>query len=244
MTKPLIAVPLQVENPDTSLYSIKKRYLASLKQAGCAVVVLPPSLTEDEAAVVLDRVDGLLLPGGGDVDPARYGAVVASPHCSPTPERDRLEAALIRQAAERDMPLLGICRGMQIMNVALGGTLTQDVSPAGARVAHWQPEPYNAPSHPVRIDGESPLAAYLGLTGECTAIPVNSMHHQGVRDLAPALRPCAWADDGLVEAALWPEKRFFIAVQWHPEFLADDEPSLNLFRCFAEAARAFAAGRA
>ena len=167
MTKPLIAVPLQVENPDTSLYSIKKRYLASLKQAGCAVVVLPPSLTEDEAAVVLDRVDGLLLPGGGDVDPARYGAVVASPHCSPTPERDRLEAALIRQAAERDMPLLGICRGMQIMNVALGGTLTQDVSPAGARVVHWQPEPYNAPSHPVRIDGESPLAAYLGLTGEC-----------------------------------------------------------------------------
>ena len=133
---------------------------------------------------------------------------------------------------------------MQIMNVALGGTLTQDVSPAGARVVHWQPEPYNAPSHPVRIDGESPLAAYLGLTGECAAIPVNSMHHQGVRDLAPALRPCAWADDGLVEAALWPEKRFFVAVQWHPEFLADDEPSLNLFRCFAEAARAFAAGRA
>ena len=244
MTKPLIAVPLQVENPDTSLYSIKKRYLASLQKAGCAVVALPPSLTESDATAVLDRVDGLLLPGGGDVDPARYGASVESPRCSPTPERDRFETELIRQAAKRDMPLLGICRGMQIANVALGGTLNQDVSPAGTSLAHWQPEPYNAPSHPVRIDGASPLAAYLGLAGESPSIPVNSMHHQGVRDLAPTLLPCAWADDGLTEAALWPEKRFFVGVQWHPEFLTDDEPSLNLFRCFADAARVFAASRA
>ena len=90
MTKPQIAVTLQVENPDTSLYSIKKRYLASLKQAGCAVVVLPPSLTEDEAAVVLDRVDGLLLPCGCDLDPASYGDVVGITHFSPTQERDSL----------------------------------------------------------------------------------------------------------------------------------------------------------
>lgn len=231
MTKPLIAVPMQVENPDTSLYSIKKRYLASLKQAGCAVVVLPPSLTEDEAAVVLDRVDGLLLPGGGDVDPARYGAVVASPHCSPTPERDRLEAALIRQAAERDMPILGICRGMQIMNAALGGTLHRDLHACGVTaVGHRQEPPYERTTGSVTVAEGSFLACALGRAG---LLPVNSMHHQAIDRVAPGLLVAARSDDRVIEAVEDPAHPFFLGIQWHPEYLASHR---GLFHALADAA--------
>ena len=212
---------------------VNEAYTAALLQAGVIPLVVPP-LDDDRAAAVLDAVDGLLVTGGEDVDPARYGA---PPH--PTVQdvhaaRDRSEIALVNEARRRRIPTLAICRGIQVTNVALGGTLIRDIpserSAAGRHEAG--DEGRAARVHRVTVTPGSRLATALGTT----ALVTNSIHHQAVDRVADGLRVTARADDGIVEGAEWAgDDWWMIGVQWHPEELTDDaEPwDRALFAAFA-----------
>lgn len=186
---------------------------------------------------IYDRLDGVLLPGGGDVDPVRYG-------CTPHPatkniddSRDTLELTIARWAVDDDLPVFGICRGHQVLNVALGGTLVQDIPSeigVSANRHDTNGEPRTVRAHQVRIEANSRLATVLGQL----RLEVNSLHHQAVDRLAPGLVATAWADDGVIEALESPAKRFVLGVQWHPEDLVeDDETMQRLFKAFIDAAR-------
>ncbi|MCR5029479.1 MAG: gamma-glutamyl-gamma-aminobutyrate hydrolase family protein [Fibrobacter sp.] len=190
-------------------------YLEGIEKAGGIPIVLP--LTSDEAD--LDRLvnlcDGFLFTGGHDVSPELYqekplnGSVVC---CK---RRDAMEKIVLQKTLELDKPLLGICRGIQFLNAALGGTLYQDLPTERPSVMeHHQQAPYDVPVHRVKILKDSPLFKCLGVEGLC----VNSYHHQAVRRVSSMLRPMAVSEDGLVEALYMPEHRFVWAVQWHPEF--------------------------
>lgn len=212
--RPLIGlVPLMDYQKDS--YWMLPGYMQGLLAAGAVPVMLP--LTEEEA--VLARLaaacDGFLFTGGQDVGPALYGGENPGRCAEQSPERDAMETKLLALARAQDKPVLGICRGIQFLNAALGGTLWQDLpAQCPSAVNHRQPAPYEAPIHTVQPLPGTPLAALLG----DAPLAVNSCHHQGVRDLAPGLVPMARAPDGLVEALYEPGKRFVWAVQWHPEF--------------------------
>ncbi len=212
-------------------------YARALARAGALPLIVAPVTAPARAAEVLPLVDGLLLTGGDDLDPARYGAV-PSPALEPVDRaRDALDYALFQAAWDRRLPVLAICRGLQVVNVALGGTLWQDLpSERGGRVKHNQGEPRAERSHPVTILPASRLASITGTT----ALTVNSFHHQAVRELAPGLRVTASAGDGVVEGLESEDPgRWLVAVQWHPEeYHADPEsPDQRLFAALVEAAR-------
>ena len=212
--KPLIGlIPLVDEGRD-SLWMLPG-YMEGVAAAGGLPVMLPLEAGEAELDQLCGLCDGFLLTGGHDVSPEFYGQA-RLPACGATcAQRDAMEAGVLRRAMAADKPVLGICRGLQFVNAALGGTLWQDLpSQRPSDVTHRQTAPYDAPSHGVEILPDTPLAALLG----AGTLPVNSYHHQGVRALAPDLRPMALAPDGLVEAAWHPGRRFLWAVQWHPEF--------------------------
>ena len=224
-------IPLVDETRD-SLWMLPG-YMDGITAAGGLPLMLP--LTDDEAA--LDQLcglcDGFLLTGGHDVSPELYGAE-RLPACGATsPERDRMEAKLLRRAMACDKPVLGICRGIQFINAALGGTLWQDLpSQHPSDVNHHQRPPYDAPAHAVSLLPDTPLANLLNRE----TLMVNSYHHQAVRDLAGALKPMAMSPDGLIEAVWHPGQRFLWAVQWHPEFAWRSDPAaLAIFRAFVEA---------
>jgi putative glutamine amidotransferase len=190
-----------------------------------------PTLVEE----YLETIDGLILTGGADIHPSFYGQIVLERCGEIDEERDRFEVELIRAARGFDLPFLGICRGLQVLNVALGGSLYQDLSyRAGTDPAHMSPrERRGEPSHQVAITPGSRLAAIIG-TRE---LPVTSTHHQIIRDLAPDLAVSAVAPDGVIEA-IEGTGRFLLAVQWHPERMADRHPEqLALFRSLVESAR-------
>ena len=208
-------------------------YMDGVTAAGGLPVMLP--LTDDEGALMqlCGLCDGFLLTGGHDVSPEFYGQQ-RLPECGATcPRRDRMEAAVLRLAMERDKPVLGICRGIQFVNAALGGTLWQDLpTQHPSDVVHQQKPPYDVPAHDVDILPDTPLAGLLG----AGCLSVNSYHHQAVRDLAGPLRPMALAPDGLVEAVWYPGHRFLWAVQWHPEFAwKSDAAALKIFEAFVGA---------
>ena len=230
--RPLIALTSSLDTSDPRQW-IRPAYMRSLLDAGALPMILP--LTDDPAvlAQALSLCDGVVLTGGPDVDPARYGAddEGLSEVC---PERDAMELPLARAALEADKPVLAICRGLQVLNVALGGTLWQDLpSQRPSGTAHRQSAPGAQPTHGARVLPGTPLRA---ITGE-ESLRVNSLHHQAIRDLAPGLLPMAEADDGLCEAAYHPGKRFALGVQWHPELMSLHDPaSRALFRAFVRAA--------
>ncbi len=207
-------------------------YLEGIKAAGGLPVVLPFGIGPDEIARIVEMCDGFLFTGGQDVAPSVYGAEdLTGGTVKPAPCRDTLESALLPAVLEADKPVFGICRGLQFINAALGGTLWQDLpSEHPSEIVHRQGKPYDFPAHPVVLYG--PLKALLGKV----TIPVNTLHHQAVRLLAPSLKPMAITPDGLTEAVYMPGKRFVWAVQWHPEFLYKKDPdSLSLFRAFVDA---------
>lgn len=208
-------------------------YMDGIAAAGAVPVMLPLTDDGDSLARLCELCDGFLLTGGHDVSPALYGQE-ALPACGATsPQRDAMEQALLRLAMERDMPVLGICRGIQLINACLGGTLWQDLpSQHPSDIAHVQRAPYRAPTHTVQILPDTPLMNLL----KTDTLPVNSYHHQAIRDLAAPLRPMALSPDGLVEAIWHPGKRFLWAVQWHPEFAWNSsEAALAIFKAFAGA---------
>ena len=229
MRKPVIGVlPLYDRARDS--YWMLPAYFRGLEAAGALPLMLPLNGAED-CEQLLDLCDGLLFTGGQDVDPALYGEPPMETCGELCPARDRLETALLQGALPRKIPILGICRGLQFLNVRLGGTLWQDLPsqrPEGH--SHRMERPYDREAHPVRLSG--PLAALCG----AETLGVNSCHHQGIKTLAPALVPMAVSDDGLIEAFRHSDHPFLWAVQWHPEFYDPHTgPGAPIFRAFAEA---------
>src|SRR5215213_6077642 len=209
------------QNPLGRFVRTDIEYVKAVAEAGGMPVVLPPSISLRAAMALLDSVDGLLLSGGPDLDPGYYGEEPIPELGTTIPAWDALEMALLRLALKRGIPIFGICRGMQILNVALGGTLYQDVpSQLGAEVInHWQATPKCQYTHEVEVLDDSYLAE---ITDRQTS-KVNSYHHQGIKGMAEDLTVAARATEGVIEAI---ESRDFsehwlVGVQWHPEGMCD-----------------------
>lgn len=209
----------------------------AIERAGGLPVLIPCGLQEETLRAIYDRMDAVLIPGGGDIDPRHYGADRHPMTDRIDPDRDQTELTVARWAVEDDLPLFGICRGHQVMNVAMGGTLVQDIpSQVDTSIAHYMPKelPRSAHGHEVRINPDSRLAGIIG----STAVAVNSYHHQSVEQPAPVAAVTAYAPDGIVEAIEHPDRRFVLSVQWHPEDMAGDEEAMQrLFDAFVDAAR-------
>ena len=204
-------------DPSSGRLTINPDYFSSLLRAGAVPVLLPLLCDESRLTALLSHLDGLLLSGGGDVSPARYGEKTEA-FCGETDEaRDETEFVLCREAVRRDLPLLGICRGVQVLNAALGGTLYQDIaSQFPTALSH---PVYDRPAEPVHAVQIRPGTLLSGIIGaEC--IGVNSRHHQAVKAAAPGLIVDAAAPDGLVEGLEMPGKKFVLGVQWHPESMS------------------------
>jgi putative glutamine amidotransferase len=208
---------------------VNAAYVQALLAAGGVPLILSPLIGPSLAVRALDGVDGLILTGGEDLDPAWYGADPSPLLTPPSRERDLFELAVFAVARQRGLPILGICRGIQLINVGMGGTLFQDLATERPGAVNHRPDgPRDVRSHRVRLAPESRAAEALG----ATTIMVNSSHHQAINDLAPGLLATGWTDDQLIEAAeAAPEAPWLLAVQWHPEEMHRDRqaPERGLF---------------
>ena len=215
---------------------VNSAYLHAVQQAGGVPVALPPQLSSASMRQLAGDLQGLLLTGGGDMDPALFGE---TPHVTlydVAPSRDTLETSVLHVALDRGLPVLAVCRGLQVLNVALGGSLHQDVgTDPGTQLAHSQKEPRDQPTHKVKLTPGCRLAATLG----ADELEVNSMHHQAIKRLGRGLTAVAWAPDQIVEGAeIGDPSRFVLGVQWHPEELVGhSEPARRLFAALVAAAR-------
>ncbi len=239
MSAPRIAISGVLRRwQDADRAGVNAAYVRSVAEAGGVPVILSQLAGPGSAARALDGCEGLVLTGGEDVDPRCYGADPHPALRAVDPERDRFEIALVTAARARRLPVLGICRGIQLINVALGGTLWQDLPSERPGPVEHDPDTDRATrAHPVRLAAGSRAAAALGVT----ALVANSFHHQGVRELAPGLVASGWSPDDLVEAVESPPgDPWLLAVQWHPEEMHADPgaPDRGLFRALVrEAAR-------
>ena len=230
--KPLIGITSYAEEIRWGVWEeeaalVPLSYVRAVEHAGGRPLVVPPS--EDGLEETLEVLDGLILSGGGDLDPDLYGAAAHPETDTPRRERDAAELHLLQAALERDMPVLAVCRGSQLLNVARGGDLVQHLPEELGHERHKH-EPGQFSDHDVRVDPGSRVGALLG-----EHAPVKSHHHQGYGRIGDGLREAAWADDGTVEALEDPEKRFAVGVLWHPE----EGEDFALFRALVDEARAF-----
>ena len=236
--RPLIGLCSRPHENDPEQTCINALYAEAIQQAGGIPVGLPYGF--EAAAIapeIIDRIDGLLLTGGGDVSEEGFGGGNYAEECMArisfmSADRDVFEWAAVRAAWNTNLPTLGICRGLQVMNVSFGGTLLRDIAThhPETTIQHVQPQPWDAPSHSVRIEPASWLAQILG----GLEFEVNSIHHQAIAKPAPEGRIVAWAPDGTPEALEFDNKPFFIGVQWHPEKM---RTMPQLFEAFVNAAR-------
>jgi putative glutamine amidotransferase len=237
MVYPLIGVTTYHGKNDAGLpvVALLRAYVDAIVQAGGVPVLIPSSLPEEIHREFCARLDGVMFTGGGDVALDRFDGI---PHPSVDNvdlERDSIEVSLLETLIQKGKPFLGICRGFQIINVALGGTLYThiiDQLPGALKHDYYPVIPRNYLAHTVKMVDGTNLAGILGEV----ELPVNSLHHQGAKELASLLRPAAYAPDGLLEAVELPGHPFGIAVQWHPEWLTDQLATRRLFRAFVEAA--------
>jgi putative glutamine amidotransferase len=228
--------PLPEGEPPGKEMALGIPYLKGIEAAGGLPVVMPP-LAGDAIEPLLDRLDGICLSGGPDLDPSLYEAK-PHPELGPTePDLDRFELAVAARADAREMPILAICRGTQALNIVRGGALHQHLPDISEEVAHRQTNPGTEPSHPVVVDPDSRLWEAVG-GGEIEVTDVNSFHHQAIDRLGRGLRVSARAPDGTIEAIEDPSRRFLIGVQWHAETLLHRPSEATLFRRFVEACRA------
>lgn len=243
--RPVVGIPTQtlqslggVSSEIPPSWVMSQRYILTLTAAG-AIPWMIPLVDESTLRGVYDELDAVFLPGGADIDPATYGA---DPHplCDRTDrERDRVEVSLAKWALEEDKPVLGVCRGMQLINVAAGGSLYQDLAEEFPGSIKHDYFPFSGEgyardylAHDVSVAAGSRLAHFVG----AGPLRVNSMHHQGIKDLGQGLHATAEAPDGLIEALEGSDDQYLVAVQWHPEALTDhDERARNLFADFIEA---------
>ncbi len=216
---------------------VNAAYTRAVELVGGVPLVVPPLRDPSAAEATLDRSDALILTGGEDVDPARFGAAPHPELGATHPERDATELALVRAARSRRTPTLAICRGIQLLNVALGGTLVQDIpSERPSEIDHAPGAPRDERVHEISVEQGSRLAAALG----SARIRANSSHHQAIDRLAPGLRATAHAPDGLIEGVEWGDDDWWVlGVQWHPEELVElsDRWDRQLFAALIRAAR-------
>jgi putative glutamine amidotransferase len=229
MERPVIGViPLWDEKKD-SIWMLPG-YMQGLEDAGAVPVILPLTVSETVLKQTADLFDGFLFTGGHDVNPKLYEQEKTDRCGELCEERDRMEAYIFHEAVlKQNKPALGICRGIQLFNVLLGGTLYQNIpTELPGAITHVKGPPYDVPAHSVRIPPKSPLYELIGKE----RIEVNSYHHQGINRIAEGLEVMALADDGLVEAVYMPDRPYVWAVQWHPEFSLNDEISRKIFASF------------
>jgi len=239
---PLIGIPTCVRTVNERVfYGVNERYPSAVIEAtGCLPILIPAVGSKIDVRALLDRLDGLLLTGSpSNVHPSHYGGESNHPDTLHDPERDATTLPLIREAIRRDLPLLAICRGIQELNVALGGTLHQRVHEVPGRLNHRSPKdspdgPYG-PAHSVTLRAGGLLASFAG----ASEVMVNSLHSQGIDRIAPILCIEAVAPDGQIEGVSLPGAHFVVGVQWHPEYKALENPfSTALFSAFARACHA------
>ncbi len=235
MTQPVIGLTLDHEPPGGwskfPWYAIRENYCNAVRHADGLPILLPHD--PEAAADYVDRIDGLIITGGGfDVDPALFGAETRHSTVTTKDRRTAFELAATRIALGRDMPVLGICGGQQLLNVALGGTLIQHIpDEVPGALPHRQPNPRDEPGHDVRVIAGTLLHRIAG----AEHLAVNSAHHQAVKAAGPGVVIDAVAGDGVVEGIEDPRRRFCLGVQWHPEFEIG-EADRRIFRAFVEAA--------
>ncbi|HWI26620.1 MAG TPA: gamma-glutamyl-gamma-aminobutyrate hydrolase family protein [Stellaceae bacterium] len=237
MAQPVIGLTLDREPPGGyskthGWYALRENYCEAVLRAGGLPVLLPHE--PEQAEAYLKLIDGLVVTGGAfDVDPALFGAMTRHATVSLKERRTAFELKVTRGAISAEKPVLGICGGQQLLNVALGGTLIQHIpDEVPGALAHEQPNPRTEPGHVVRLAEGTLLRRITGMA----ELPVNSAHHQAVKDLAPGLVVDAVAPDGIVEGIEDPQRRFLIGVQWHPEYFISEGDS-RLFAAFIDAAR-------
>jgi putative glutamine amidotransferase len=238
MSAPLIGITtsVTVDKVPERAY-VNGTYIRAVQAAGGIPLLLTPHFTPEVQAALWQRLDGLILTGGGDIEPARFGEPRHPSVDDVSPARDELELGLTRRAVTDDVPLFAICRGIQVLNVALGGSLVQDLpSEWPNALVHSQKAPRHEPTHPVKVMGEG---TRLGRVLGSLELEVNSMHHQAIKRLGDGLREVAWAPDGVIEGVeMAGDDRFVLGVQWHPEELVGhDQAARNLFAAIVDAAR-------
>jgi putative glutamine amidotransferase len=236
LSKPVVGITTYVEPAKWGAWELEAAlipyaYVQAVERAGARPLLVPPS--EDDVEETLDVLDGLVFSGGSDLDPETYGAAAHPETNGLRPARDKAELALLEGALARDLPVLAVCRGFQVLNVARGGDLVQHLPDVVGDGKHREVTGVFS-DHPVRIDNDSKLGALLG-----DRVPVKSHHHQGVGAIGRGLREVAWADDGTVEGLEDPEQRFTLGVLWHPEASED----MRLFEALVAEARAYRAER-
>lgn len=229
--KPIIALT-PYHNTEKDEPYMRPAYLKAIRAAGGIPVILPLEADEEELAQLVNHVDGILFTGGPDVHPFYFGEETQRFCGNVSMKRDSMELALLKLAMERKRPVLGICRGVQLINIGLGGDIYQDIPSQFKEdfpVAHMQPFGYDIPSHTVKVAKGTLLAGIAG----SDVLRVNSMHHQAVRNLAPGLAASGFAPGGLIEAVEMPGYPFLLGVQWHPEYLWEqDEAARGIFERF------------
>lgn len=235
-SKPLIGITTArtLSTNSLPLISLDEAYVQAIRRAGGIPLLVPLGLPVTDLGEIVARLDGLLLSGGGDVHPAVYHSQEHPKVNEVDEDRDRVEIAIFQSAVERRMPILGICRGQQLINVAMGGSLYEDIldqHPNAIQHTCFPAKPRDYPAHPVEVDPTSRLANILGTE----RLKVNSLHHQAIRKLAPGLVPTATAADGILEAVEMEGYPFGLAVQWHPEWMQDQLAMRALVRAFIDA---------
>lgn len=221
-------------DPDRKQCYLRPQYAKAILAAGGLPFILPLTYDEDVIEDITDLYDGFLFTGGADISPSLYGEEPLPCTGKCVGDREKMEKELLRSALQKHKPVLGICRGMQFLNVALGGSLYQDLLAFHPQAGdHWQNIPYDQIFHENLISLKTPLHDLV----QIEHLQVNSMHHQGIKDLAKPLQPMAFSEDGVIEAVYAPAFDFVWGVQWHPEFLYDQDPAQKaIFTKLVEAA--------
>ena len=236
MNKPLIGIGSDVQSPagKRERAFTYLTYVESLRRAGAVPVLIPPQ--PENAADVIDELDGLVLAGGDDCDPAAYGEQRHDTVEPMDPRRQSNDLSLAKVARERGIPTLGICLGVQVMNVAAGGSLMQDIDSQMETEIRHASEPEDRARHDILVEQGTRLAEILG----DRELNVNSSHHQAIKKVGQGLRVTALAPDGVIEGLEDPRHPFYVGVQWHPEDMSSEDSAASLFRAFVEAARKYA----
>lgn len=240
MSRPLVGIPSHsydkvLDGTYPPSFLMTQVYVQRLEAAGAAPIIVPLLAGDATLRVIYERLDGLFLAGGVDVDPSYYGEPPHPRLGDVNRERDRIEITLLRWALADHMPVLAVCRGIQVLNVAAGGTLYQDIEaqiPNAMRHDYHKIRPRNYRAHDVAIEPDSHLSRAMG----AHAVGVNSLHHQAVKDVASGFRVTARAGDGVIEGIERRNGHFAVGVQWHPEALAEEDAAMQaLFDRFVEA---------
>ncbi|RME49197.1 MAG: gamma-glutamyl-gamma-aminobutyrate hydrolase family protein [Chloroflexi bacterium] len=239
MRRPLVGVPSHsydkvLDGTYPPSFLMTKVYIRSLELAGTAPIIIPLLDREDTLRAIYEQLDGLFLAGGVDVDPSLYGEPPHPKLGDVNRERDRVEITLLRWALEDGLPVLAVCRGIQVLNVAAGGTLYQDIEsqvPNAIRHNYHKIKPRNYRAHEVIVEPETRLFDAIG----AKVVRVNSLHHQAVKDVAPGFRVAARASDGVIEGIERLNGHYAVGVQWHPEALAEEDAAMQaLFDTFID----------